>query len=70
MNLILPHHGIYLTEGTLAKLEGLGSSISLPPDYCATIWHSFIHRVVCSSYYVPKQWKQSSEESIKKSLPS
>lgn len=64
MNLILSHHGIYLIEETLAKLEGLGSSTSLPPnqlcDHLAYIHSSGISESLCA-----RRWKHTSEAKIK-----
>lgn len=63
MNLILSHHGIYLIEETLAKLEGLGSSTSLPPnqlcDHLAYIHSSGISESLCGNTLVKQRSIQS-----------
>lgn len=69
MNLILSHHGIYPLEETPAKLGGLGSSISLPPNWLCENLASTHSSSISESLVRARHWKHSSEGNIKNSCP-
>ena len=70
MNLILSHHGIYLLEETPAKLGGLRSSISLPPNWlCENLASTHHSSRISESLVRARRWKYNSEGNIKNSCP-